>query len=547
MTENGGVMTGSGFAAATGKYRPYQPLRLSDRTWPDRQLTAPPVWSSVDLRDGNQALLDPMDVAAKRRFFDLLVRIGFTEIEIGFPTSCQADWDFVRSLSGSGRMPDHLRLQVMSPARPELVERTAESLRGLPRAVLQVFNPTSPAQRRVVFRADRERIKALALTGADAAMRARDMLTGTHLSLQYAPESFTQTEPEFALEVCNAVLERWRPGPDDDVRINLPATVEAFPPAEFGDRIEWMHRHLAYRDVVMLSVHPHNDRGTGVAAAETAVLAGAQRVEGTLFGNGERSGNVCLITLAMNLFSQGVDPGLDLGDLDEVRRVVEDCNQMAVPPRHPWGGDLVYTSFAGSHQDAISKGLRERELDPRRPWDVPYLAIDPRDVGRDYQALIRVNNQSGKGGIAHLMRSRHGLELPHRLQIDFSAAVQRHLDRTGGEVSAPMLWQLFAEQYLAVPGGPAPVAAVPSDATPDMILAALTGSDIDPPVCLELEVQPVSATDSHRAGLCCLAYVAGPWGGGAWGGAIEDSRDSAVAAALLAGLRRVPRTTARAA
>lgn len=442
------VMPSTGaFGAAARKYRPYQPLRLVDRTWPSTVVSSVPVWCSVDLRDGNQALLDPMDPDEKQEMFDLLVQLGFKEIEIGFPTSSHADWEFVRRLGTSGSVPDDVTVQVMSPMRDELIEETVRSVSAFPRAILQVFNPTSSAQRRVVFHATREDTKALALRGAEVALRMRERSRKTRLSLQYAPESFTLTEPDFALEVCNAVLDLWQPDKGDDVRINLPATVEAFPPQEFGDRIEWMHRHLLFRDNITLSVHPHNDRGTGVAASEIAVAAGAQRVEGTLFGNGERSGNVCLVTLAINLFSQGIDPKLDFGDIDAVRRMVERRTGVPVSMRHPWAGDLVYTSFAGSHQDAISKGLLARTA-PEERWEVPYLPIDPRDVGRDYQALIRISNQSGKGGVAHLMRMAYGLELPRRLQIDFSAVVKRHLDAYGGEASVELLWELFRAEYI---------------------------------------------------------------------------------------------------
>ncbi|MGI9000675.1 MAG: 2-isopropylmalate synthase [Pseudonocardia sp.] len=525
------------------KYRPYCPIGLPDRRWPERSLGTAPLWCSVDLRDGNQALLDPMNPERKLTMFELLVRLGFTEIEVGFPTACQADWDFVRDLAHHDRVPEHVAVQVLTPSREELIMRTARSLEGLPRTVLQVFNPTSTVQRRVVFKADRAQTKALALTGAEVAMRMRDAAVGSVTALQYAPESFTQTEPEFALEICNAVLDLWRPGPDDDVRINLPATVEAFPPQEFGDRIEWMHRNLSYRDVVTLSVHPHNDRGTAVAATEIALLAGADRVEGTLFGNGERTGNVCLITLAMNLFSQGVDPLLELGELDEVRRVVEECNGLPVSPRHPWGGDLVYTSFAGSHQDAISKGLAAQRRDSDQVWDVPYLPIDPHDVGRDYQALIRINNQSGKGGIAHVMRTEHGLDLPTRLQIEFSALVQRHLDTYGGEASPDLIWSLFVEEYLRpeteVNG------AIGVDSSAEALLADFAFHHPKPARVLTVMPQVVRDSDADGAWrYCCCEVAVGTtahWGAG-FGETAREAHLVALRAALCRATERMPRT-----
>jgi 2-isopropylmalate synthase len=430
------------------KYRRYQPFGLPDRTWPDRVPERAPIWCSVDLRDGNQALLDPMDSARKRLMFDLLVRLGFREIEVGFPLSSQADLDFTREVIEQDVIPDDVTIQVMSPIRDGMIEDTVKAISGASRVILQIFNPTSAIQRRVVFGMSRAEVKALALRGAETALKLRDSLPGTQIFLQYGTESFTQTEPEFALEVHNAVLELWRPEPRDQVRVVAPATVECYPPHEFADRIEWMHRNLAYRDAIILTLHTHNDRGSGVAATELALLAGADRVEGTLFGNGERAGNVCLVTLAMNLLSQGIDPELDLSDLDEARRVVEHCNRLPVSPRHPWVGDFVYTSFAGSHQDAIAKGLRAQQDSDSPVWDVPYLPIDPRDVGRDYQALIRINKQSGKGGIAHIMRTEHGFELPRRLQIEFASVVQAAAER-GGEMTPGDLLRWFTDEYLA--------------------------------------------------------------------------------------------------
>ncbi|MFI5801336.1 2-isopropylmalate synthase [Streptomyces sp. NPDC051561] len=430
------------------KYAPYEPIGLADRNWPGKRVERAPLWASVDLRDGNQALIDPMTLERKRTMFDLLVRLGFKEIEVGYPTASRDDHDFVRHLIDTDAIPEDVVVQVMTPVIGDFIERTVASLAGARRAVLQVFNPTSEIQRRLVFRKSRAEVKAMALAGAAQALRLQDSLPGTEILLQYAPESFTQTEPDYALEICNEVLDFWAPRARHTLAVNLPATVEVYPPQEFADRIEYMSRNLAHRERVMLSVHPHNDRGSGVAAAEMAVMAGADRVEGTLFGNGERTGNVCLVTLAMNLFSQGVDPMLDLRDLDGVRRVVEECNLMPVSHRHPWAGDFVYTSFAGTHQDAIAKGLKARGDASDSPWDVPYLPIDPRDIGRDYQALIRINSQSGKGGIAHLLRAERGVEMPRRLQIDFAAAMQRVTETREGEITAAELWQHFDQRYI---------------------------------------------------------------------------------------------------
>jgi 2-isopropylmalate synthase len=435
------------------KYRRYEPFSLPDRTWPDKVPGRAPIWASVDLRDGNQALIDPMGIDRKRRLFEHLIALGFKEIEVGFPLSSESDWQFTRYVIEQGLIPDDVTIQVMSPIRDGMIERTVEAVRGAPRVILQIYNPTSAIQRRVVFRKSKAEIKELALRGAQTALRLWGSLPGTEIQLQYATESFSQTEPEFALEVCNAVLELWQPRAADGTRIVLPTTVECYPPHEFADRIEWMSRNLAYRDEIILSLHPHNDRGCGVAATELALLAGAERVEGTLFGNGERAGNVCLVTLAMNLFSQGIDPELDLSDLDGSRRVVEECNQLPVSVRHPWVGDFAYTSFAGSHQDAISKGVQARAESRQELWEVPYLPIDPADVGREYQPLVRINRQSGKGGIAYLLRTEHGLDLPRRLQIEFAALVQRQADR-GGEIKSAQIWEWFNQEYLSDAIGP---------------------------------------------------------------------------------------------
>jgi 2-isopropylmalate synthase len=517
------------------KYRPYEPFGLPDRTWPGRVADRPPIWCSVDLRDGNQALIDPMGIERKRRLFDLLVDMGFKEIEVGYPVSSQADWDFTRDVIERDAVPDDVIIQVMTPIRDELIERTVRVIEGARRAILQIYNPTSELQRRIVLRMSRDEVKALALRGAEHALRLRDSLHGTDIHLQYATESFSQTEPEFALEVCNAVLERLEPTPEDPIRIVFPATVECYPPQEFADRIEWMHRHLEPRDAVLLTVHPHNDRGTGVAATEMALLAGAQRVEGTLFGNGERAGNADIVTLAMNLFSQGIDPQLNLSQLDEIRRVAENCYGMPIPPRHPWAGDLVYTSFAGPHQDAISKGLAARAASGEEPWEVPYLPIDPHDVGRDYQALIRITSQSGKGGVAYLMRTVHGLDLPRRLQIELAWAIQAAADEHGREVTPDTLWDAFAHEYLQEDlceylhggqrrGGEAPEALVSELLAPSGLPGAL----------LELHRQPTPAPAGDS-----VVYAEVRAGGTVrWGVGIADDAETALTRALRCGVRR---------
>jgi len=535
-----GVQRGGFMSAA--KYRPYEPIRLADRTWPDRRLDRAPLWCSVDLRDGNQALVEPMDVARKRRMFDLLVAMGFKEIEVGYPTASKDDHDFVRRLVEDDAVPDDVVIQVMAPVRGDCVERTVRSLRGARRAVLQVFNPTSEVQRRLVFRTDRRRTLELALEGARQALRLQDALPGTEMYLQYAPESFTQTEPDYALEVCNTVLDYWAPRAGHTLRINLPATVESCPPHEFADRIEYMSRNLAHRESVLLSVHPHNDRGSGVAAAESALLAGADRVEGTLFGNGERTGNVCLVTLAMNLLSQGVDPMLDLRDMDRIRAIAEECTGMPVHPRHPWAGDYVYTSFAGTHQDAISKGLRARQDSDGDRWEVPYLPIDPRDVGRDYQALIRINSQSGKGGVAHLLRTRYGIELPRRLLMDFAVTVQRMCEERHEEVSADQLWRLFLETYL-LPGTMNGILSLrTSDAAPPAgggrSWLARVQVELDsraiPGVVRSVEVAPPASPLNMSVAYCEIVVDNRP----SWGAGLHQQVEEAVDTALWSALRR---------
>ncbi|WP_261555473.1 2-isopropylmalate synthase [Frankia tisae] len=430
------------------KYQAFTPVPLPDRTWPEKSITRAPQWCSVDLRDGNQALIDPMTPARKMQMFELLVAMGYKEIEVGFPAASQTDFDFIRQLIETDRIPDDVTVQVLTQAREELIERTAASLVGADRALIHLYNSTSTLQRRVVFGLDRAGVTEIAVQGARWCVQyAEKLLEGTDVRWQYSPESFTGTELDYAVEVCEAVMDVWSPTPQRPVVLNLPATVEMSTPNVYADQIEWVGRNLSRRDAVILSLHPHNDRGCAVAAAELGVLAGADRVEGCLFGNGERTGNVCLVTLGLNLFSQGVDPMIDFSDIDGVRRAVEYCNQLPVHPRHPYGGDLVYTAFSGSHQDAIKKGLEAMERTGQIQWEVPYLPIDPKDVGRTYEAVIRVNSQSGKGGVAYLLKSEHSLELPRRLQIEFSRVVQRHTDTEGGEVTAAELWRIFRSEY----------------------------------------------------------------------------------------------------
>ena len=430
------------------KYRAFPPVPLPDRTWPNQTITTAPQWCSVDLRDGNQALIDPMTPARKIQMFDLLVRMGFKEIEVGFPAASRTDFDFIRQLVESDRIPDDVTIQVLTQAREELIERTVASLVGSDRALIHLYNSTSTLQRRVVFGLDRAGVAEIAVQGAQWCARyAEKLLADTDVRWQYSPESFTGTELDYAVEVCEAVMDVWQPTADRPVVLNLPATVEMSTPNVYADQIEWMSRALTRRDAVVLSLHPHNDRGCAVAAAELGVMAGADRVEGCLFGNGERTGNVCLVTLGMNLFSQGVDPMINFDGIDEIRRTVEYCNQLPVHPRHPYGGDLVYTAFSGSHQDAVKKGFEAMERTGQRLWEVPYLPIDPMDVGRSYEAVIRVNSQSGKGGVAYLLKSEHSLDLPRRLQIEFSHVVQRYTDAAGGEVTAEQLWEIFRREY----------------------------------------------------------------------------------------------------
>ena len=438
------------------RYAPFIPVDLTDRTWPTKQITQAPQWCSVDLRDGNQALIDPMDPHRKLTMFNLLVSMGYKEIEVGFPSASQMDFDFVRKIIDENLIPDDVTIQVLTQARESLIRRTYEAIKGSKNAVVHLYNSTSTLQRRVVFGLDKDGIKKIATDGAELCLRLTDTVPGTNVSFEYSPESYTGTELEYALEVCDAVNDIWKPTPQWKTIMNLPATVEMATPNVYADSIEWMHRNLKYRDSIVLSLHPHNDRGTGVAAAELGYLAGADRIEGTLFGNGERTGNVCLVTLGLNMFSQGIDPHINFSDIEEVRRTVEYCNQLRVPERHPYGGDLVFTAFSGSHQDAIKKGFDHLERDAKaagkevkdQTWAVPYLPIDPLDIGRSYEAVIRVNSQSGKGGVAYLMKTEHQLDLPRRLQIEFSQVVQAKTDADGGEVSPDQLWEIFEDEYL---------------------------------------------------------------------------------------------------
>jgi len=480
------------------RYHPYHlefDVDLPDRQWPSRRLEAAPRWCAVDLRDGNQALIDPMSPERKRRMFTLLVQMGYKEIEVGFPSASQADFDFVRQLIEGDLIPDDVTIQVLVQCREHLIERTFESIRGAKRAIVHFYNSTSTLQRRVVFGLDRDGITDIATQGARLCKKYAEMITpDTEIFYEYSPESYTGTELEYALEVCSRVIDVIDPTPDRPLIINLPATVEMATPNVYADSIEWMHRHLPRRESVVLSLHPHNDRGTGVAAAELGMLAGADRVEGCLFGNGERTGNVDLITLGLNLFSHGVDPQINFQNIDEVRRTVEYCNQLPVHERHPYAGDLVFTAFSGSHQDAINKGFDALAAASvvsgiaveTSPWAVPYLPIDPHDIGRSYEAVIRVNSQSGKGGVAYVMKTEHQLELPRRLQIEFSGVVQRHTDGEGGEVSPEMMWEIFAAEYL-VGHQPHPRFAIASYVTStveDKVELTLSGMVDDKPSTL---------------------------------------------------------------
>ncbi|MDT4937795.1 MAG: 2-isopropylmalate synthase [Pseudonocardiales bacterium] len=442
------------------RYRPFPAVDLPDRTWPTQTMTTAPRWLSTDLRDGNQALIDPMNAPRKHAMFELLVRMGYKEIEVGFPAASQTDFDFIRSLIEGGKIPDDVRISVLTQAREELIDRTVQSLVGARQATVHMYNAAAPVFRKVVFGFPgdgRAECRAVAVDGTSAVMKFAEIyLPDTEFGFEYSPEIFMDTELDFSLEICEAVMDAWQPDADREIVLNLPCTVERSTPNVYADQIEWMSRHLTRREFVCLSVHTHNDRGTATADAELAVLAGAQRIEGCLFGNGERSGNVDLVTLGLNLYSQGIDPMIDFSDIDQIRRTAEYCNRIDVHERHPYAGDLVYTSFSGSHQDAIKKGFDDLERQAAAagssvrdlPWQMPYLPIDPKDVGRSYEAVIRVNSQSGKGGVAYIMKTDHHLDLPRRLQIEFSQVIQSHTDGEGGEVDADLMWQIFSAEYL---------------------------------------------------------------------------------------------------
>ncbi|MBF4624188.1 2-isopropylmalate synthase [Clavibacter sp. VKM Ac-2872] len=477
------------------KYRPYHEqiaVDLPDRTWPARRITEAPRWCAVDLRDGNQALIDPMSPERKRIMFDLLVRMGYKEIEVGFPSASQTDFDFVRSLIEEDAIPDDVTIQVLTQAREHLIARTYESLRGAKQAIVHLYNSTSVLQRDVVFRTDRQGIIDIALEGARLCKRYEETIPEVDVYYEYSPESYTGTELEFAAEICNRVVEVFDPTPERKVILNLPATVEMATPNVYADSIEWMCRHIDRRDEVLVSLHPHNDRGTAVAAAELGYLAGADRIEGCLFGNGERTGNVDLVALGINLFTQGIDPQIDFSDLDGIKRTAEHCNQLAVPERSPWAGDLVYTAFSGSHQDAIKKGFEAMAVDAAArgvtvdeiPWAVPYLPVDPQDLGRSYEAVIRVNSQSGKGGVAYLLKADHSLDLPRRLQIEFSGVVQATTDAEGGEVTSAQIWSIFQDEYL-----PAPLDRAEEKWGRFELTSTRTSSDMGGSVSLEVELR----------------------------------------------------------
>ncbi|MCE5362549.1 2-isopropylmalate synthase [Pseudomonas anguilliseptica] len=430
----------------SSKYRPFTQIQIPDRTWPDQIIDKAPIWLSTDLRDGNQSLIEPMDAEKKMRFFKCLLAVGLKEIEVGFPSASQTDFDFVRELIEGGHIPDDVTIQVLTQARDDLIERTFESLKGAKKAIVHYYNACAPSFRKIVFNQDKAGVKAIAVSAGTTIKRLAEAAPETQWGFEYSPEVFSSTEIDFAVEVCNAVIGVFQPTPANKLILNLPATIECATPNNYADQIEWFGRHVDRRDSVLISVHTHNDRGTGVAASELAVMAGADRVEGCLFGNGERTGNVCLVTLALNLYTQGVNPELDFSDIDAVRKVVEDCNQIPVHPRHPYVGDLVHTAFSGSHQDAIRKGFAQQQADA--VWEVPYLPIDPADIGRDYEAVIRVNSQSGKGGITFLLEQEYGINLPRRMQIEFSQVVQKETDRLGLEMTAAQIYQLLETEYL---------------------------------------------------------------------------------------------------
>jgi 2-isopropylmalate synthase len=543
------------------KYRPYPAVELTDRKWPSRCITVAPRWLSVDLRDGNQALIVPMGTPEKRELFTLLADMGFKEIEVGFPSASQTEFDFMRFLIDNNLIPDDVTVQVLTQARERLVARTFESLRGAKRAIVHLYNSTSELQRRVVFRMDRRQIKDLAVRGAEMVRKGAEQMDGTEIIYQYSPESFTGTEGDFAIEVCEAVMDVFGPSADKKMIINLPATVEMSTPNVYADRIEWFCRNIKDREKIVLSVHAHNDRGTAVAATELALLAGADRVEGTLFGNGERTGNVDIVTLAMNMFSQGIAPKLDFSDIDHIIEVFRRCAGLPVGPRHPYAGDLVYTAFSGSHQDAISKGMKAREGSVL--WEVPYLPTDPADVGRTYESIIRINSQSGKGGVAYIMEKEHGMQLPKEMHADFGKVVQEISDTTGKEVSSGMIWDAFRDEYLEA-GGPYRLGACDSDSRSDggaSITATIminsrphriSGNGNGPvdAFCRALREQcgiTMKLTAYHEHSMHqgsdspAVAYVEVEDGRGVrrWGAAVDPSIERASFTAILGGLNRL--------
>jgi 2-isopropylmalate synthase len=553
------------------KYHSYRPLVLTDRTWADKELTVAPTWCSVDLRDGNQALIDPMDPARKLKFFEVLVGMGFKEIEVGFPAASQPDFDFIRQIIEEDLIPEDVAIQVLVQCRPELIDRTFEAIEGSANAIVHFYNSTSTLQRRVVFGLDTSGIVDIATSAAALVKKRTESVPGTHVRYEYSPESFTGTEPEFAVEIVEAVMEVIEPSAAEPLIVNLPNTVEMYGPNVYGDVIEWFGRNVKHRDAMVLSVHPHNDRGTAVAAAELAQLAGADRVEGTLFGNGERTGNVDVVNLAMNLFSQGVDPKLDITDIDALKHVAEYCNRLPVHPRHPYVGDLVYTAFSGSHQDAIKKGMTALNSSQKHgdyeQWEVPYLPIDPKHVGRSYEAIIRVNSQSGKGGVAYLMDAEHGLDLPRQLQVEFSKAVQAVTESSGTEIKADALWDVFKETYLPDDAG---IRLISSEVTSAMggagetetkvtaqILVdgrhqTVTGSGNGPLAALVDGLRPVlgfdvvirgysqhALTGGTDASTAAYVEVIDPEGGSRWGVGMDSSVLDASLRAVISAANRL--------
>ena len=556
------------------KYRPFAPIALADRQWPNKVIDRAPIWMSTDLRDGNQALFEPMNVERKMRMFRTVCDIGFKEIEVGFPSASQTDFDFVRTLIEGGHIPADVTIQVLTQAREDLIRRTMASVRGAPRAIIHVYNATSPTFREVVFNMDKPQVVALAVSAVrlikqiGAQMRAE---CGTEIRLEYSPETFSATELDFAKEVCDAVTAEWGATPDNKVIINLPATVEVATPNVYADQVEWMHRQLERRDSIVLSLHPHNDRGSGIAAAELGMMAGADRVEGCLFGNGERTGNVDIVTLALNMYTQGVAPGLDFSDINAVARTVEYCNQLPIHPRHPYVGDLVFTAFSGSHQDAIKKGFAAHKADT--PWNVPSLPIDPADVGRSYDSVIRVNSQSGKGGIAYLLETEYGIVMPRRLQVEFSREVQQVTDASGGEMSASAIWNLFRSTYLdtVAPvryvehhlfehgeaqgirlvveiGGTRHLLVGEGNGPIDAAIHALRGAGIDVQVRSFEERSITPSEDGGNAQACAFLELteAGGQGGDRYGVGVDGNIVTASIRAIISGINRLQPTRAEA-